>query len=167
MDEVTTRTRQIMDEKLSVDTLVQRLVFMEMELKMANTKVEEGQIYVALQAVDLQKSSDPSYIDVDSDEYNDAYNARYLFLFSFLVADFLSNLEVLMIRTFFRKTTAIANRNGLKHLKSIVVSAIGNTAKADEAFEAGLVVSSNASSRISRSKVVFFYSENPLSSGTH
>ncbi len=76
MDEITTRTKQIMDENLSVATLVQRLVFMEMELKMATTKVEEGQLYVALQAVDLQKSSDPSYIDVESDEYNDAYNSR-------------------------------------------------------------------------------------------
>ena len=138
MDEVTTRTRQIMDEKLSVDTLVQRLVFMEMELKMANTKVEEGQLYVALQAVDLQKSSDPSYIDVDSDEYNDAYNSRYLFLFSFLVADFLSNLEVLTIRTLFsRMATNIANHYGLKSLKTIVGNAIGNTVKADEAFETG------------------------------
>jgi hypothetical protein len=40
-------------------------------------------------------------------------------------------------------------------LKAYLGVAIGNTAKADEAFEAGLVVSSNASSRISRSKVVF------------
>lgn len=139
MDEFSTRKKQIMDENLSVDDLVHRLVAMEMEVKMAETKVEEGQLYVALQAVDLQKSSDPSYIDVDSDEYNDAYNSRYLFLFSFLVADFLSNLEVLTIRTFFRKTTAIANQYGMKNLKSILGNAIGNTAKADEAFEAGSI----------------------------
>ncbi len=42
MDEVTIRTKQIMDENLSIDTLVQRLVFKEMELKMAETKLEEG-----------------------------------------------------------------------------------------------------------------------------
>ena len=138
MDEFSTRKKQIMDEKLSVDDLVHRLVSMEMEVKMAETKVEEGQLYVALQAVDLQKSSDHSYIDVDSDEYIQTFNSRHLFLFTFLVANFLSNLEVLTIRTFFfRKTTAIANRNGLKHLKSIVGVAIGNTVKADEAFETG------------------------------
>ena len=100
MDKFSTRKKQIMDENLSVDDLAHRLVSVEMELKMAETKVEQGQIYVALQAVDLQMTSDPSYIDVKSDEYNDVYNSRYLFLFSFLVADFLSNLEVLMIRTF-------------------------------------------------------------------
>ena len=39
---------------------------------------------------------------------------------------------------FFRKTTAVANRSTLKMLKAYLGVAIGNTAKADEAFEAGL-----------------------------
>jgi hypothetical protein len=76
MDEFSTRKKQVMDENLSVDDLAHRLVSVEMELKMAETKVEQGQIYVALQAVDVQMTSDPSYIDVKSDEYNDAYNSR-------------------------------------------------------------------------------------------
>ena len=49
-------------------------------------------------------------------------------------------------------TALVANNHGLKHLKTVVGNAIGNTVKADEAFEAGF---SNALSLVSCSKVVF------------
>jgi len=134
MNNSSIRTQEIMDENLSIDLLVSRIVQLELDLKFEKCKSEDGQLFVALEAVKLQKRSDPSFIDVISNEYIETLNGRYsvLFLLFFSVSTDDSY--------FFRKTTMIANKYSLKTLKASVSTAIGNTVKADEVFEAGFTL---------------------------
>jgi len=103
MDKLSTesnRTKEIMGENLSIEQLVSRIVDLERDVKSAKAKAEDGELFVAMEAVKLQKRTDPSYIDVNSDEFKEVLNARFSLLLTFLVADSLSHLWVLTIRTF-------------------------------------------------------------------
>ena len=89
-----------MDENLSIEQLVSRILSLEHDLKQAKMKAETGELFVALEAVKLQKRTDPSYIDIDSDEFQDVLHGRHSLLLTFLVANSLSHVWVLTIRTF-------------------------------------------------------------------
>ena len=100
MDKLSTesnRTKEIMGENLSIEQLVSRVVSLERDLKSAKAKAEDGELFVAIEAVKLQKRTDPSYIDVNSDEFKEVLNARFSL---FLVSNSLSHVWVLTIRTF-------------------------------------------------------------------
>lgn len=75
-DEIAIRSKEIMDKNLPIEILIERLVLTEMDLKNEKFKVEQCQMLLALEAVDRQKLSDPTYIDIESDEYIDAYNEK-------------------------------------------------------------------------------------------
>ena len=75
-DEIEIRTSQIKAENLSVDVLIERIVYLELDVKKAEMKAEEGQVYTALQAVDLQKKLDPTIVDIDSKAFNELYESK-------------------------------------------------------------------------------------------
>ena len=70
------RTIEISAENLSIEVLIERIVFLELDLKMAKEKQEQSELLLALEAVDVQKSLDPTTADVDSDEYIEIYEAK-------------------------------------------------------------------------------------------